>query len=228
MVHPVFNLLKCVKRSTVTFFTQFGMPHKFLKRMFHTLQIQKIGVASAPKSFSLLHPNCLQFRILFTMQKTIGLTISKKFRVHCRPETRQFSCSKIVHQSFKNPNYFQNWMLFRAIEYFWTCVQLLKKCVISIGNTFFVKSILKFAWLKTSKHSTSRIFSHAKLWPQVHHFRTFWMLWRHVILNLTQKTTKKSTFSSYVDRNQTNSSDVTWTKKLDPMSILWYRTFVWE
>ena len=38
---------------------------------------------------------------------------------------------------------------------------------------------LKFAWLKTSKNSISRTFSH-KILTMRRHFRTFWMPWRHV------------------------------------------------
>ena len=57
-----------------------------------------------------------------------------------------------------------------------------RKCQYTPKNFYIWKSFfgvyLKFAWLKTSKNSTFRIFSRENLTTRSY-FRTFWVLWRH-------------------------------------------------
>ena len=79
---------------------------------------------------------------------------------------------------------------------------------------------LKFAWLKTSKNSTFRIFSRKNL-TTGRYFRTFWVLWRHFrwfVGSFRAKNRSKMTFSSYFD--QANSPhDVWYPKKRFPFCV---------
>ena len=87
--------------------------------------------------------------------------IEKAFCKHAKALDHTFSsCNDLEWFSTKSVNLLRSW---------W------KKSLFFIWKSFF-GVYLKFAWLKTSKNSTSRIFSRKTLTTRHENFRTFWML----------------------------------------------------